>query len=203
MTHAGEVAQNDRLACAGWSWRRTIPMAASGNGVMVERQDSEQPAVRGRRNLVSNLLAVAAVIFAIIAIVLYAQGSRTGGIAPIPTPAAGSLQIVNVTEALKAQGLDVKQPPGLFIPSTELGTPGQGVEVDGIPAFVFLFKTEEAAREALDGIEPESLVPERLAGTRVPAGQRHLVQGRDVAILVVGGDETLWQKVDAAVAGLP
>lgn len=170
---------------------------------MVERQDGEQPAARSRRNLVSNLLAVAAVIFAIIAIVLYAQGTRTGGIAPIPTPAAGSLQIVNVTEALKAQGLTVKQPPGLFISAAKLGTPGQGLEIDGVPAFVFLFKSEVDAREALDGIDPDSLVPERLAGTRVPPGQRHLVQGRDVAILVVGGDETLWQKVDDAVAGLP
>lgn len=169
----------------------------------MERQDAEQPAARGRRNLVSNLLAVAAVIFAIIAIVLYAQGSRTGGIAPIPTPAAGALQIVNVTEALKAQGVDVKQPPGLFIPATKLGTPGQGIEIDGVPAFVFLFTSEVDARQALEDIDPESLVPARLEGTRVPSGQRHLVRGRDVAILVVGGDETLWHKVDDAVASLP
>src|SRR3954447_14400917 len=105
-------------------------------------------ATKGRRNLLSTAFAVAAVLFAVLAIVLYARDSSRVGIAPVPTAAPGGNQIVNVTDALRAQGLSIEQPPHLFIPAGTLRAPGQGVMIDGSPAFIFLFPDAEAAKSA-------------------------------------------------------
>ena len=150
--------------------------------------------------LASNLFAVAAVIFAIIAIVLYLRPGGSG-VAPIPTAAPGGNQIVNVTEALKAQGLDVQQPKGLFIPVGKLDVPGQGIEINSNPAFVFLFKDAAAAKAAASA-DPDTLVPEKLAGTPAPPGERRMAQGINVVLLLVGGDDETWQKAERAVASL-
>src|SRR5215203_3870791 len=100
---------------------------------------------RRRSNLASNLFALAAVVFGVLALILYLRNPG-GGIAPVPTAAPGGNQIVNVTDALRAQGLDVQQPRGLFVPRGALDVPGQGVEIDGSPAYVFLYPDAETAQ---------------------------------------------------------
>jgi hypothetical protein len=156
---------------------------------------------RQRDNLLSNAFAIAAVLFGVAAVVLYLRGS--GGTAPIPTPAPGGNEIINVIEALKAEGLRVEQPPRLFIPRGALDVPGQGVEVDGTPGFIFRFPDAESARAAAAGVDPASLVPERIAGTPAPAGERRLTQNSNVIVLLVGGSDETWQRVQEAVASLP
>jgi hypothetical protein len=156
------------------------------------------------RNTLSNIFAFAAVIFAIVAIVLYFRGPGTGpGVAPLPTAAPESNQIVNVTEALKGQGLAVEQPPGLFIPRRTLSVPGQGVEIDGHPGFIFLYGDAEAARSDVAGVNPEDVVPERVGGQPAPEGERRLAQGSNVALLMIGGNDETWSKVETALASLP
>ncbi len=166
-----------------------------------EKPEPPKPTARKRSNALSNVFAVAAVAFAILAAVLYfRQGS---GVAPVPTAAPGGNQIVNVTGALKAQGLDVQQPPGLFVPVGALQAPGQGVEIDGHPGFIFLYPDAETARADVEGVDPDSIVPELLRGTPTPEGERRAVMGSNVVVLLIGGDEETWQKVQAAVASLP
>ena len=154
-----------------------------------------------RSNLVSNLFAVAAVAFGILALVMYLRNS--GGTAPVPIATPGGNEQVNVTDALRAQGLDVQQPPRLFIPRGPLDEPGQGVEIDGSPAFIFLYPDAAAARADAAGADPNAVVPERLAGTPTPDGERRMAQGSNVIVLLVGGSDETWQKVEAAVASLP
>jgi hypothetical protein len=159
------------------------------------------PAPRQRKsNLISNLFAVAAIAFALLAAVLYARGS--GGIAPIPTAAPGGNQIINVTEALEAQGLTIAQPRGLFIPRGKLDAPGQGVEIDGNPGFIFLYPIAEAAQADVAAVAPDTIVPARLAGTPAPSGERRITHGSNVAVVMIGGDPAIWQKVEDAVASL-
>jgi hypothetical protein len=161
------------------------------------------PAGRGR-NTVSNIFAFAAVVFAVIAIVLYFRGPSAGpGVAPIPTAAPESNQIVNVTEALKAQGLSVEQPPGLFVPRRALSVPGQGVEINGNPGFIFLYDGADAASADVADVDPGEVVPERVGGQPAPAGERRLTQGSNVAVLMIGGDDATWQRVETAVGSLP
>ena len=152
-------------------------------------------------NLASNLFALAALVFAVLAVALFIRDSRNQA-PPVPTAVPGSNQIANVTDALEAQGLEVEAPPRLFIPRGALQAPGQGIEVDGAPGFIFLYADAEAARADATGADPETIVPERLAGTPTPAGERRLTQGSNVVVVLVGGSEETWQKVEAAVASL-
>lgn len=161
------------------------------------------PARRPRRgNLLSNVFALAAVVFGIVAVVLYIRNPG-GGVAPVPTPAPGGAQLVNVTDVLRAQGLDVDQPPRLFIPMGPLNAPGQGVLIDGSPGFIFLYSDAESAAADAASADAAAVVPERLAGTPAPEGERRLTQGSNVIVVLVGGSDETWQKVEAAVASLP
>lgn len=164
--------------------------------------DQTAPARRPRRgNLLSNLFALAAVAFGILAIVLYIR--NPGGTAPVPTPAPGGAEFVNVTQALQAQGLGVEQPQGLFIPMGELGAPGQGVRIDGSPGFIFLYPDAASAAADAGDADPDAVVPDRLRGTPAPEGARRLTQGSNVIVVLIGGSEETWQKVEAAVSSLP
>ncbi len=168
----------------------------------MSQQLPEQRVVKRRSTLLSNVLAVAAVVFAIIALFLYLRPGGSG-IAPVPTAAPGSNQFVNVTHALQAQGLAVEQPAGSFIPVGALNAPGQGVTVNGVPGFIFLFPDAQSARADVDGLDANAVVPARIRGTPTPAGERRAVRGSNVVLILIGGDDETWQKVEAAVASLP
>ena len=157
---------------------------------------------RRRSNTVSNVFALAAVLFGVLALILYFRNPG-GGVAPVPVAAPGGNELVNVTDALRSRGLAVEQPPGLFIPRGELDVPGQGVEIDGMPAFIFLYPDAETAQADAAGVDADDVVPERLAGTPTPDGERRMTQGSNVIVLLVGGSAETWQKVEAAVAALP
>lgn len=165
--------------------------------------DEQGPRARRprRSNLLSNLFALAAVAFGVLAVVLYIR--NPGGTAPVPTPAPGGAQLVNVTDVLRAQGLNVEQPPRLFIPMGPLDVPGQGVLIDGSPGFIFLYPDADSAAADAAGADGNAVVPERIAGTPAPAGERRLTQGSNVIVVLVGGSEETWRRVEAAVASLP
>ena len=158
------------------------------------------PERRKARNTLSNLLAVVAVILAILAVVLYLRPGR--GIAPVPTAVPGGNQLINVVRALESQGLEVSQPQGMFVPAGDGGVPGQGLEIAGSPAFVFLYPDVSQAQGAVLTLDPAAVVPEALRGTPMPEGERRITQGSNVVLIMAGGDDATWQKVEAAVAGL-
>lgn len=152
------------------------------------------------RNTLSNILAVVAVLFAILAVVLYLRPGQ--GVAPVPTAVPGGNQLINVVRALEAQGLDVTQPQGMFVPAGDSGAPGQGLLVAGTPAFVFLYPDQSQAQGAVLTLDPDAVVPDSLRGTPMPEGERRIVQGSNVVLIMAGGDDATWQKVEAAIAGL-
>ena len=158
------------------------------------------PERRKSRNTLSNIFAAVAVIFAILAVVLYLRPGQ--GIAPVPTAVPGGNQLINVVRALESQGLQVSQPQGMFVPAGEGGVPGQGLEVAGYPAFVFLYPDESQAQGAVLTLDPAAVVPNEVRGTPMPEGERRITQGSNVVLIMAGGDEATWQKVEAAVAGL-
>ena len=168
----------------------------------MNREDAATSTGRRRSNTVSNLFALAAVLFGVLALVLYFRNPG-GGIAPVPVATPGGNELVNVTDALRSQGLEVEQPPRLFIPRGELDVPGQGIEIDGMPGFIFLYPDAEAARADAAGVDAADVVPDRLAGTPAPEGERRMAQGSNVIVLLIGGSPETWQKVEAAVATLP
>lgn len=158
------------------------------------------PERRKPSNTLSNILAVVAVLFAILAVVLYLRPGR--GIAPVPTAVPGGNQLINVVRALEGQGLAVSQPQGMFVPAGDAGVPGQGLEIAGNPAFVFLFPDQSQAQGAALTLDPAAVVPDALRGTPMPEGERRITQGSNVVLIMAGGDDAAWQKVEAAVASL-
>src|SRR5215213_7791287 len=126
--------------------------------------DAGTSAGRRRSNSVSNLFALAAVVFGVLALVLYFRNPG-GGIAPVPVATPGGNQLVNVTDALRSQGLDVQQPPHLFIPRGELDVPGQGIEIDGSPAYIFLYPDAETARADAASVDAADVIRGRPVGT--------------------------------------
>lgn len=158
------------------------------------------PERRKSRNTLSNIFAAVAVIFAILAVVLYLRPGQ--GIAPVPTAMPGGNQLINVVRALESQGLEVSQPQGMFVPAGEGGVPGQGLEIAGGSAFVFLYPDESQAQGAVLTLDPAAVVPDEVRGTPMPEGERRIAQGSNVVLIMAGGDDATWQKVEAAVAGL-
>jgi hypothetical protein len=158
------------------------------------------PERRKSRNTLSNILAVVAVLFAILAVVLYLRPGR--GIAPVPTAVPGGNQLINVVRALEGQGLEVTQPQGMFVPAGDAGVPGQGLQIAGVPAFVFLFPDQSQAQDAVLTLDPGAVVPDSLRGTPMPVGERRITQGSNVVLIMAGGDDANWQKVETAIAGL-
>ena len=158
------------------------------------------PERRKPGNTLSNVFAVVAVIFAILAVVLYLRPGR--GIAPVPTAVPGGNQLINVVRALEAEGLQVTQPQGLFVPAGDAGVPGQGLEIAGAPAFVFLFPDDTQAQGAVLTLDPAAVIPDQIRGTPMPEGERRITQGSNVVLVMAGGDDTTWQKVETAVSGL-
>jgi len=168
----------------------------------VNGEEDGASAGRRRSNTASNLFALAAIVFGVLALVLYFRNPG-GGIAPVPVAPPGGNELVNVTDALRSQGLDVEQPRGLFIPRGALDVPGQGVEIDGMPAYIFLYPDAETARADAAGVDAVDVVPTRPAGTPTPDGEARMTQGSNVIVLLAGGSLETWQKVEAAVASLP
>jgi hypothetical protein len=158
------------------------------------------PERRKPKNTLSNIFAMVAVILAILAVVLYLRPGR--GIAPVPTAAPGGNQLINVVRALESQGLEVSQPQGMFVPAGEGGVPGQGLEIAGAPAFVFLYPDETQAQGAVLTLDPAAVAPDAVRGTPLPEGERRITQGSNVVLIMAGGDAATWQKVETAVAGL-
>ncbi|MDQ2655627.1 MAG: hypothetical protein M3Z20_21585 [Chloroflexota bacterium] len=158
------------------------------------------PERRKARNTMSNIFAAVAVIFAILAVVLYLRPGR--GIAPVPTAVPGGNQLINVVRALESQELEVSQPQGMFVPAGDAGVPGQGLEIAGNPAFVFLYPDQSQAQGAVLTLDPALVVPDELRGTTMPEGERRITQGSNVVLIMAGGDDATWQKVETAIAGL-
>lgn len=143
-----------------------------------------------------------AVAFALIAIFLFARDRRFG-VAPVPTASPGGSQIVNVVGALQQAGLSVAQPKGMFIPKGALAVPGQGVEIDGNPGFVFLYDSAAAAAADAAAVSPKEAVPERVGKEPAPQGERRMAQGSNVIVLMIGGTDQTWKKVETAARSLP
>ena len=114
----------------------------------------------------------------------------------------GENQLINVVRALEGQGLAVTQPQGMFVPAGDAGVPGQGLRIAGSPAFVFLFPDQAQAQGAVLTLDPAAMVPDELRGTPMPEGERRITQGSNAVLIMAGGDDATWRKVESAVAGL-
>lgn len=149
---------------------------------------------------VTVLFGVLSVVLAGAAIFLWLRGDEPALVAPTALP--GENELIHVEQALSAEGLAVTIEPRGIAPGA-LGVPGQLLTVDGVPLYVFVYPSAEAAATPAARVDPASALPaSNPAGTPIATQPPHLARGSNVIVALVGGDDQLRAKVDAAVASL-
>jgi hypothetical protein len=163
----------------------------------------------GTRSAVANwvslaLFAVAAVLFVVVAVLYVRDRNNEDKVPPTAALIAGQVQLKNVLDALKAQGIDAgyaREAAGAR--SDVLTPPGQGLTADGHPLYVFIYEDPTAREEETADLDVADLALIDLAGTPVTGGAPHAVGGSNVYVVLFGGDADLAAKVDRAIQGLP
>jgi hypothetical protein len=122
-----------------------------------------------------------------------------------PTSAAGGNTLINIKQALEAQGLKVNIVRSSFR-SLQLTVPGQGLSVDNDKVYIFIYNGADsvALREAdSKTLDPASLTVMTVSGTPVAGTHPHVVSSSNVIAVLASSDEDVTSKVDAAIQGLP
>src|SRR5262245_38567273 len=150
------------------------------------------------------IFAVAAV--AVLAYGVYQSHENTSEPTSVPpTSSAGGNSLINIIQALQAQGLKTDIIKSSFR-SPQLTVPGQGVSVDGDKLYIFIYNGADsvALREAdSKNLDPASLTVVTVSGTPVAGTSPHVVSNSNVIAVLSSSDEDVTSKVDAAIQGLP
>jgi hypothetical protein len=169
---------------------------------------TKKPIARSRwsvRNLISYLLfAIAAGLFVVVAVMYYQDRNDKEDTPPTPPSIPGRAQMINVVNALKAQDLNAEfaSTGGVF--ADGLTPPGQPLTVDGQSLYVFIFDDPSARESELTGFDTEDiLLTASTTGEEVTTPVVHSVSGSNIFVVMTGGDDALFAKVDAAITGLP
>ena len=171
-------------------------------GVDERGEVGEKRSGRRPRRLASNLLLVASLVLGIAAVVLFVRDrQQTEQTLVPPTAEPGKNDLVSVANALKAEGLKVEYGRGAT-KSANLDPPGQLLDVEGTPLYVFVYP-DVASREAQSGdLDPASIRVTSPSGRPVEIGTPHLSATSNVIVLLAGGSTDLADRVDRAVARL-
>lgn len=150
-------------------------------------------------------MVVLALILIASGILYYRQQNDEETLPRRPTSPAGSLEVIDVSDALQQQDLKVQVAPR-GVRSNLLSVPGQQLIVDGAPLYVFVYDTV-SARESeweIARSNPSGVLPARTPfGTPIAQGKTHIAAGSNVIVALTGGSTTIAEKVDRAIDGLP
>ena len=149
-------------------------------------------------------LACAAVLVTIA--YLYVQEQRQPDIPerpPRPTAQAGDNELIDVIEALRAEGLtvDIARQNGK---SPDLSPPGQALTVGDARGYVFVFPSIAAREDEVGALDQDAFSLLTTRGTPVVADptKAHFAAGSNVLLVLDGATADAIAKADAAVAAL-
>jgi hypothetical protein len=171
--------------------------------------DSQRRPNRNRnrnRNLGSSLLfAALAIVLAAAAYILYQEDDPSEP--PVPAATPGHYELIQVRDALDAQGLDATLGQGAFL-AEGLTPPGQFITLGG-DAAVYAFIYPDTAAQAAEAttLDPATLAittPSRrpVAGVGSDQTELHIAAGSNVIAVLVGGSPEQIEQFDAAIASL-
>lgn len=174
---------------------------------------ASSPAPKSRRvsNILSMILFLAAIGFAVAAVVIwYRDDNDSNDTPPIPTVESGVYGLINVLTALQEEGIDADfgRSPAT-VTSNQITQPGQNLRVGDTNVFIFIFpgadgEAAAAARaEAASQLDPETMTLVTTSGQDVTNGAPlHVYEGANVIAVLVGGDPALQADVQRAIEGL-
>lgn len=166
----------------------------------------------GRRwpHLLSTILFIAAIGFAVAAVYLYIEGENTPSAPERPTTQPGRNEFASVVDELNDAGLTAN--PGRYTATAnQLDQPGQTIEVNDHNLFVFIYPDADGDRAIADreadasDLDADTVVlTSRSAERPLNEGEEvHIFQGSNVIAVLVGGDDELVQTVGDVIASLP
>lgn len=159
-----------------------------------------------RRNIGSTIaFAALAVVLIAIAVYTYTNDDDDEPATAPPPHVSDRLELVNIQEALVAQGLTAQYPRSTA-KATGLSNPGQAISVGTATLYVFIYDNPNERAAESDSLDPDNIVLTSV-GTPVAGGStgvtpRVFIRSNVIAILA-GGDAETQEKVAAAFAALP
>jgi hypothetical protein len=151
-------------------------------------------------------------IFAVAAVAVLAYGiwqSRDQGNSdtsnPPPAATPGAYRLIDIVAALEDVGFDKVEIIRSSFRSPQFSVPGQGVEVDGEPVYLFIYPGQRAveAREAESrDLDLATMQVKTVSGTPIVEGEPHVVFNSNVIAVMPSTSQDVIDKVDEAIQGL-
>lgn len=169
-----------------------------------------QPPQRRRAHLLSTVLFIAAIAFAVAAVYLYVTQDDSPSGPERPAAEAGRNEFAHVVDGLEDAGIDAR--PGRYsAEANQLDQPGQTIEVGDQNLFVFIYPdangdvaVADRQADAAD-LDPETIeLRSRTAERPLNEDEEvHIFEGSNVIAVLVGGDDELVGTVRDVIASLP
>jgi hypothetical protein len=171
------------------------------NGVGETNGEMLAQGKRSRRAWLSyGLFALSAVLFAAV-LYMYVDHRNQEKPPPPPSAQAGDNGMVQVIDALKAQGLnaDYGRSADRGIGITQVA---QAIVINGATAYVFIYPDAQQRQTDQDRVDVNSLMIVNTRSTPVATDPPQLYGGSNVIVAIYSADADVQQKVQAAVEGL-
>ncbi len=173
------------------------------------RSSKPKPSSRRGAHILSTLLFLAAIAFAIAAVYLYIQDRDKPDVRVPPTAQPGQNSLVTVLTAFNDAGLkaDYGRTTGK---SSQLSQPGQLLTVEGHNVYVYIYNEGDKDASVRDRKqEAAQIAPDTMTLT-TPSGKDlrdgaplHVAQGSNVITVLVGSDDAFAARVQKVIEALP
>jgi len=171
---------------------------------------STKPPKRHGAHILSTLLFLAAIGFAIAAVFLYVQDRDKPDVRIPPTALPGQNNLSTVLTAFKDSGLKSEYGRTPTGKSSQLGQPGQVLTVEGQTVYVYIYNDGDKSASVRDreteakAIDADTMTITTPSGKDLRNGEPlHIAQGSNVITVVVGGDADVAAKIQKAIEALP
>lgn len=184
-------------------------MSRESNARPQPRLPAPKPRKRRGAHILSMLLFLAAIGFAIAAVFLYMQDRNKPDDRVPPTAQPGQNQLATVLTSFKDGGLkaDYGRTTGR---SSQLSPPGQLLTVEGQNVYVYIYNEGDKAASVRDREAESSTIDLNTMTIKTPSGKDlrsddalHVAQGSNVITVLVGGDDALAARIQKVVEALP
>jgi hypothetical protein len=147
------------------------------------------------------LFAVSAALFVIV-LVMYIRGRNDDDALPPPSVPAGENRLIDVRDALNNAGLKAEFGRGANRASG-VSEVAQLIEIDGETIYVFIYPDPTQRQRDQDALASSSLEILNTLGTPIAENPPYIYGGSNVLVAVYSDDESLREKIQTAIEGLP